>query len=599
MDADRWRQLEQLYDAALEVDLPRRPEFLRAQCNGDESLCSAVESLLEVPVSVDSVFDHPAFEVAAKFLARDATTVRSNARIGSVVGHFRILEQIDGGGMGVVYRAEHLKLRSHVALKCLPDMLAHDPESTERLRREARAAFALNHPNICTIHDIVEHEGKLFIVMELIEGMSLRDRIAAGPLKIGEVLALGKDIASGLAAAHSKGIIHRDVKPANIFITADGRAKILDFGLAKVRPAQVKALAADSVAELSLTLPGATVGTLAYMSPEQARGEELDARTDLFSFGATLYEMSTRTRAFQGKSLAELHDALLNRQPRPAQEINPEIPAHVQKIIAKALEKDSLLRYQSAAEIRTDLERVRRGLAPAYDVDAPPSLNLTTRMVFLILAVLGLIAVATALVTGRAPLARYYNNRGVQLQQNGHLKEAIESYQRAVSLNSNYAEAHYNLGDAYEDLPAFDKAAQEYQLAIEADPAFYEPYNNLARLYIKRRKDYAAALELLDRAWSFTPKEHSVQYTLYKNYAWASFELHQFGQAKQNLNSAIALDDARGAAHCLLAKLLDAQGATDLSTTQWELCEAYSDQTEVEAEWRNEAQEHLRRERVR
>jgi eukaryotic-like serine/threonine-protein kinase len=367
MESERWQQLQELYLAALKLDARQREEFLHVQCDGDESLRFAVESLLEVPVSVDSVFDHPAFELAARVLAGDAAECEpDDILIGSTVAQFKILEKLDAGGMGVVYKARDLKLGREVALKFLAEIFSYDPAALERFRREARAASALNHPNICTIHDIGEHNGKAFIVMELMEGMTLRQRIASGPLKFPEVLALGMDVACGLAAAHAKGIIHRDIKPANIFITAAGHAKILDFGLAKVIPVQVQVefttTVFSSAPQSSLTLPGAAVGTLAYMSPEQARGEELDARTDLFSFGATLYEMATGVGAFRGKSIAEIHDAILNRQPRSAVQVRPEIPQRLQGIIDKALEKDPALRYQTAAEMRTDLERLRRSL---------------------------------------------------------------------------------------------------------------------------------------------------------------------------------------------------------------------------------------------
>ena len=335
--------------------------------------------------------------------SREQEAASGDPLIGSTAGSFKVLEKLGAGGMGVVYKGLDLKLRREVALKFLPEAVARDAAALERFRREARAASALNHPNICTIYDICEHEGKLFIVMEMMEGMSLRQKLANGPLGVSEVLTLGSDIASGLAAAHSKGIIHRDIKPANIFVTADGRAKVLDFGLAKVLPAQMKAVAADSTIQTSLTAPGATVGTIAYMSPEQARGEELDTRCDLFSFGATLYEIATGVPAFQGKSLAEIYDAILNRQPTAASQVNPEIPPHLQEVIAKALNKNPALRYQSAADMGADLERISRD--PAYNTDTDiQQWRLTYRTALSIMAcLLTLVTVAAIIYYFHAP----------------------------------------------------------------------------------------------------------------------------------------------------------------------------------------------------
>ncbi|HTU35659.1 MAG TPA: serine/threonine-protein kinase [Candidatus Acidoferrum sp.] len=293
--------------------------------------------------------------------------------ISRTVSHYRILQML-GGGMGVVYEAEDLKLRGHVALKFLPAEIENDAAARERFQREAFAASALNHPNICTIHEIGEHDGQRFIAMELLEGQTLKERVSGRPLPLDQLLELAAQIADALGAAHAKGILHRDIKPANILITDRGQAKILDFGLAKqMLPGRALPAHFDGTTEDDphLTNPGVAVGTVMYMSPEQARGEELDVRTDLFSLGAVLYEMATGRQAFDGNTSALIFHAILAQEPEPASKWNPRLPKGIEEVIRKSLEKDRDLRYQSASGILADLKRVRRDAETSRPAPAP------------------------------------------------------------------------------------------------------------------------------------------------------------------------------------------------------------------------------------
>jgi len=358
MELERWQRIEQLYLSALQVEEHRRREFLEQACK-DDAVRREIEHLLVLQTRAEDFLESPAVEVLANTLAEGQLKAGSSTQddlqlVGTTISHYRVLERLGGGGMGVVYKAEDLKLGREVALKFLPGHVPLDRSVIEQLQQEARAASALNHPHICTIHDFDEHEGRPFIVMEVLDGQTLKRVIAGKPLESNQVARLGMQIADALDAAHAKGIIHRDIKPANIFLTQRGQVKVLDFGLAKVQPS----MDGTTVMTLSLCETRPFAGTLPYMAPEQLDGRKADRRTDIYAIGMVLYQMATGRRPFRDELTRGLIDEILHKLPPRPREINPRIPVRLEQIVLKCLEKDPANRYQHSKELFTDLEQL-------------------------------------------------------------------------------------------------------------------------------------------------------------------------------------------------------------------------------------------------
>jgi serine/threonine-protein kinase len=554
MKPERWQQVEELYHAALERPAASRADFLRSACGDDEELCREVESLLGFKSQAENFIEKPALEIAAKAVAED----HAESVVGQQIGNYKILTLLGQGGMGEVYLAQDTKLGRKVAIKFLPEYLAADERARKRLVKEAQAAAQLEHPNICAIHEVSEEDGRSFIVMQYVEGETLDERMKRKPLELSESLSIATEIADALAEAHAHGIIHRDIKPSNIMITPRGKVKVLDFGLAKVMSGDG---VVDTEAETAmlLTKTGVVMGTAPYMSPEQLRAEPLDGRSDIFSYGTVLYEIISGQAPFKAKSLAELTSVILMRDPPPLRDHSGVMPAGLEPLILKCLEKEPARRYQTMVELLVDLDRVSREwesgnvVAPINDaptvrmdtavskrrVDWRRLVKSRVALVFIVLVMLALALIG---------YMRFFRSQTIG-------NKSIGKYESSPAYDY-YLRGKVNAGS--ENRESNENAIKLLEQAVKADPNFAPAWADLARAYgiesfffapeADKKKLNEDAKVAVEKALALNPdlaEGHFVRGTL----LWSHDNRFPHEQAIQSFKRAIALDPNLDEAH--------------------------------------------------